>query len=201
MRHRRLIILKITRFFSEFNDAFLIYFMLLSSMRALSVTLSALFVSPVVIVALEKLEPSMIVDLKVTGVQFQARFLREAVLHYRTSFGALPTTLDQLVSSDVIVRLPKDSWGNRYIYRQTASQDGFVVYSPGIDTIDQNGGGDDVITGEKKYDCDIYGANCPLSPIEWAKLLSTLLFALSFAALVIIFVTRLYRSRFTRDAT
>ena len=71
-------------------------------MRAIPITLGALLVSTVAIFALETLEPSMIVDLKITEIQFQARLLREAVLHYKSSFGGLPETLDKLVSSGVM---------------------------------------------------------------------------------------------------
>ena len=81
------------------------------------------------------------------------------------------------------------------------SEDGFVVYSPGIDAIDQNGGGDDVITDEKDYECDVYGINCPLSPVEWGKLLSACLFVLSIAALMAILVIRLIRWCIIRNAT
>jgi len=170
-------------------------------MRAIPIMLGALLISTAAIFALEILEPSMLVHLKITEAQVQVRLLREAVLHYRSSFGALPPTLDQLAISGFMVRLPNDRWGNHYIYRQTESQDGFVVYSPGIDAIDQNGEGDDVINGEKKYDCDVYGVNCPLSPIEWAKLLSILLFVLSFAALAVTGVVGVCRLCFGRDAT
>ena len=170
-------------------------------MRALSMTFGALLTSITIFIILEVAEPSMIVDHEVTSVQLEVRTLREAVIHYRASFGELPVSLDQLLSSGVIERLPKDRWGNRYIYRRTEAQHGFVVYSSGIDAIDQNGKGDDVITDEKNYGCSNYGINCPLTPFEWGKLLSVLFFVLSIVGLAVLTVIRITRWRKARKAT
>lgn len=52
-----------------------------------------------------------------------------------------------------------DHWGRPYIYKVLdLKAQKFVIYSAGPDGIDNGGGGDDVIGGEKQYKCELYGA-------------------------------------------
>ena len=54
-------------------------------------------------------------------------------------------------------RLPKDFWGNEYIYRTDLNPNKeFQIYSTGSDGIDAKGLEDDVVSWEKEYDCEIY---------------------------------------------
>ena len=52
-------------------------------------------------------------------------------------------------------RLPKDPWGNEYIYKvKTKDSSEFVIYSKGPDGLDANGLEDDVVLWKKEYNCE-----------------------------------------------
>ncbi|MEJ2612569.1 MAG: type II secretion system protein GspG, partial [Candidatus Thiodiazotropha sp.] len=53
-------------------------------------------------------------------------------------------------------RLPKDPWGNEYIYKQEIHQEvDFVIYSKGPDGLDNHGAHDDVVNWKKDYSCEL----------------------------------------------
>jgi hypothetical protein len=51
-------------------------------------------------------------------------------------------------------RLPKDYWGNEYVYKVKTRESGeFVIYSKGPDGLNANGLEDDVVLWKKEYNC------------------------------------------------
>lgn len=76
--------------------------------------------------------------------------LKNSLATYKEDFALYPKTLQQLHLShngkyDYVLRPPRDSWKNEFIYRRDAySPQGFVLYSRGENQIDEQGGGDDI---------------------------------------------------------
>src|SRR5215472_5052396 len=59
--------------------------------------------------------------------QLELRNLRSALKHYKEQVGHYPTLaegLNALVDSGILTSLPKDSWGNDYVY---TSENGKVI--------------------------------------------------------------------------
>jgi hypothetical protein len=163
-------------------------------------TLAASFAA---VVAFEVVSPSVIYegDHKLRGAQTALRILSEAVRSYRAEHSSLPGSLDQLTGSGAFEKIPTDPWGGTYIYRHGEDGEDFEVYSSGIDAIDQGGLGDDVVTGDKEYQCKPYGASCPLPPLEAARLVCQLLFLLSVATSAGLLVALLSHRAFGKRAT
>jgi hypothetical protein len=143
-----------------------------------------------VVVTKEYFDPSQIMDLKIDRVLYgDLRALQAGLEIYREKYSRLPTEaegLSELITpqgdaQQAILRdLLQDPWGNNYVYRTTKSPPGYDVYSPGKNSIDEFGGGDDVISGSKKYSCEEYGVGCMDIPaeIEGAAVLTAFLSAL-----------------------
>jgi general secretion pathway protein G len=53
-------------------------------------------------------------------------------------------------------RLPRDYWGNNYVYSILEEGKKFKIYSTGPDAVDNEGMGDDVVIGDKHYSCEVY---------------------------------------------
>lgn len=68
----------------------------------------------------------------------QIKSLQDGVIGYRIRYRRLPDSLDELVNNPQGVRfinareIPKDPWGNPYIYQKRSSSD-FVIMSYGAD--------------------------------------------------------------------
>jgi hypothetical protein len=149
----------------------------------------------------EVFAPSVIIDLKIDGAILDLRNLHQAVLLYRSQSGAAPASLKELVASGIVQQVPSDPWGHEPILRHVGPNDGFVVYSVGADGVDQLGGGDDVITGPKKYECGVYGIDCPLPAVEWVRFVSFLGLLASTVILIGLFARHIYRQLLRRSAT
>jgi type II secretion system protein G len=90
--------------------------------------------------------------------------LESAIMQFRIDARRLPTTdegLNVLTTKPekfpsnwrpYLDRLPKDPWGNEYIYKQEIHQEvDFVIYSKGPDGLDNHGAHDDVVNWKKDY--------------------------------------------------
>lgn len=94
------------------------------------------------------------------------KVLSNAVLLFKLDNKRLPSSregLHALVSSKTydgkpspkyMDRLPRDSWGSEYIYKIKNSS--FEILSPGPNKIDENGKGDDIVSWNKEYHCELY---------------------------------------------
>ncbi|WP_162249368.1 MULTISPECIES: type II secretion system protein GspG [unclassified Rhizobacter] len=115
--------------------------------------------------------------------------LYQAVDIYRGDHGDLPTEsqgLDVLVHGTprLLERLPRDAWGNLYIYRRTPSKLGFEIHSAGRNGRDEDGAGDDVTSSEKAYLCEDYQVNCGMTSQSLWLLLFAAAFFISVGTLV-----------------
>lgn len=99
--------------------------------------------------------------------------LESAVKLFRMDTGRYPTILEGLTALVIntegsiqnwrryLDRLPKDPWGNDYVYRDSAGHGvDFQIYSRGPDGVDDGGARDDVVNWEKEYDCAL-NYRCP----------------------------------------
>ncbi len=126
-----------------------------------------------------------IVDLKIDEARTDLGNLQSLIDIYRHDTGSLPSELSTLLDKGFIGKLPADPWGTAYVFRLVASERGYVIYSAGRDTVDQRGAGDDIITGEKQYRCDVYGVNCPMAVADFLKLGLLLIAAIAFLGLAL----------------
>ena len=90
---------------------------------------------------------SPIVDTKANRARSELSLLRFAIDAYKRERGGLPNELSNLVDAGFVAGLPADPWGSAYMFRRTASKQGYVVYSTGSDKLDQQGAGDDITSG------------------------------------------------------
>lgn len=94
--------------------------------------------------------------------------LESAIKLFRIDLKRLPTTeegLNVLITKPeppssnwrpYLDRLPKDPWGNEYIYKQEIHLEvDFVIYSKGPDGLDNHGAHDDVVNWKKDYNCEL----------------------------------------------
>ncbi len=89
-------------------------------------------------------------------------------------------------------RLPKDAWGNAYLYRLEAHQgEAFMLYSKGADGRDDRGLHDDIVNWDKDYPCGLIRP-CPTA-CEMVKLPAIVLGLLAWLALIGLVVFRLLR--------
>ena len=104
-----------------------------------------------------------IVHLKITKAPMDLAALETALDIYKHRRGHFPTKqegLDALLGV-VMIRVPRDPWGQPWAYRATEDGTRYVLYSVGVGGRDDGGGGDDVTTTPKRYRCEDYGVNCP----------------------------------------
>jgi len=99
--------------------------------------------------------------LKITKTFSDLDAIRTGVGRFRDQYQRYPSTAEGLavLAPGFFVRVSNDPWGNPYVYRSSAAEH-FVVYSTGVDGIDEGGAGDDVTTSDKEYECSTYGVNC-----------------------------------------
>jgi hypothetical protein len=128
--------------------------------------------------------PMAIVDYTIDRVRYgELPYYVAALDRYRKEKGTFPTEEQGLrpLVGEYFRELPVDPWGSNYIYRLNGAQ--FVLYSPGLNKIDEGGAGDDIILGPKKYRCEEYGVNCP-KPCETVQMASILFFPLCLISLI-----------------
>jgi len=131
--------------------------------------------------------PLSIVDLKIDRVRRGVIPLVTSALEtYRADFGHFPpeeTGLSTLTTTIVpgqgrpyLRTIPPDPWGSRYIYRLRGA-DRFLLYSPGRNGVDEQGGGDDIVNWPKEYTCEEYEVGCfrPCKFIQVSAILGLLL--------------------------
>jgi hypothetical protein len=121
-----------------------------------------------------------IVDLRITQAHQDLGTLQFAIDNYKAKHGRLPTESDGLTA--VIgpsFHQPIDPWGQPYVYRRADGTDSYLIYSRGLDGVDDRGLGDDVMTGAKTYKCADYGVNCFPAPRDIVMWLGLLVFAAS----------------------
>ena len=102
-----------------------------------------------------------IVDLKITKAFSDLSSIQTGLNLYALKEHRYPTDtegLNALVPA-VLLREGNDPWGTPYVYRSQGRF--YVLYSAGADGEDNRGEGDDVTDSSKKYECDVYGVNCP----------------------------------------
>ncbi len=126
-----------------------------------------------------------IVDLKIDEARTDLGILQSTIEVYRRDTGSWPNELSSLRDSGLLEKLPVDPWGTAYVFRRVNSEQGYVIYSAGRDTLDQHGAGDDITTGEKQYRCDVYGVNCPMTFFEASALGLLLVAAIAFVGLAL----------------
>ena len=123
-----------------------------------------------------------IVDLEITKTQFDLRSIDTALTIYKAKHGHLPSEGEGLGvltgPGEPLAHVAGDPWLNAYQYRHASGTDTYLIYSLGRNHIDEGGAGDDIIIGDKYYQCVDYGLNCPPAP---GKIASTI--ALAVAAL------------------
>jgi general secretion pathway protein G len=88
--------------------------------------------------------------------------LQQALSFYKKDHGDFPSQDAGLSAlAGYIAHIPRDPWQGSYIYRRGEKSDGYLLYSAGVNGVDENGGGDDVTWPSKRYSCKDYGINCP----------------------------------------
>ncbi len=99
------------------------------------------------------------------------QIFQEAIEIYKKSQGKYPTTEEGLQSLTesvgelefIIKRIPSDPWGSYYHYSNPPlihQSEEYDLYSYGINGIDEQGQGDDIVLWEKEYGCKAYGQYC-----------------------------------------
>ena len=90
--------------------------------------------------------------------------LQNSLSDYRKDYGDFPVNgLEALLNppDKYIDRLPRDGWGNAYIYRHKKGSAGYTLYSIGKNQIDESGEGDDIVYGlSAKNQCSRYQVQC-----------------------------------------
>ena len=94
-------------------------------------------------------------DYKVVSASFDLDVLRTGIQRWSDSRHRLPSEAEGLEvlengSDPALDHVPTDPWHHAYVYRLTAERPGFIVYSAGLDGVDDRGAGDDVTTGTSR---------------------------------------------------
>lgn len=166
----------------------------------LGILIATLCTSAAILVALEVGSPT-VADGPGSGNQLRTaqadlRILHKLVLLHRQTHKALPKSLIELGGTRVLL----DPWGQPYAFERVAAGDGFMVYSIGRDGTAQAGAGDDVVIGDKNYDCKAYNLTCSPSPSYIAKALCVVSILAVAVALLGEVTWRLWRRR-VKNAT
>jgi len=129
-------------------------------------------------------------------VGWQARVeiqtLRWALESFRGDYGrfpsdqegldALPHPPDEDHGPYIKKRVPpKDPWDRAYIYRSSPTGDRFTLYSSGRNGVDEQGEGDDIVSGQKKYACEEYGVGCPCDSTRVVAVIGSLFLGVGLA--------------------
>jgi hypothetical protein len=128
---------------------------------------------------------SSIFDLKITLAQDDLSALDLALHAYKSKHGDFPSEAQGLAAlsgaDGSLAYLPRDPWGNSYVYRRREGANAYLVYSPGLNHTDDGGSGDDVILGPKRYRCVDYGVDCAPTVLQTAVWIAFALAGLSVA--------------------
>ncbi len=138
-----------------------------------------LLVSIAVIVASA---PGQIVDLRITKALSDLEALRAALDNFENTHGGFPSSQEGLEALTrppaTIKQLVKDPWLHRYVYARP-DPGSYLLYSVGMDGVDDAGGGDDITDHTKQYSCKYYGPNCGVTLRNTALLGGLILATLS----------------------
>lgn len=130
---------------------------------------SALLISIGVVVATENTCRSYLASSRLQYTRLDLEQLESVLALYRKEKGALPESLKLLSSNSYLKQsVTADGWGNPYVYRLVAESRNYVLYSRGVNGVDESGDGDDVTAKEKKFTCEQYQELCR-SPCEVVK--------------------------------
>jgi len=121
---------------------------------------------PLVVAVVLTASVSSRVDLEITAALQDLSELDSALGAYKVRHGHLPSEADGLAAltgskGGPLVYIPRDPWGNSYIYHHKAGTNSYLLYSAGLNHRDDAGLCDDVILAPKTYLCADYGLNCP----------------------------------------
>lgn len=91
---------------------------------------------------------------KITKASAECAMLAGYVSEYKMEIGSYPATLDVLTKGDGqysywIKTIPKDPWGNEYIYQY--NDDGYVVFSLGDNGVNDGSSPDVIAMGDVGY--------------------------------------------------
>ena len=140
---------------------------------------------PLVATLVLNLRFGSIIDLKITQAQRDLNGLDLALHAYRSKHGNFPSESEGLAAlsgaEGSLVHIPRDPWGNPYLYHRRVGANSYLVYSPGLNHADDGGSGDDVVLAPKKYRCADYGVNCAPTVLQMGAWIAFALAGLSLA--------------------
>jgi general secretion pathway protein G len=132
-----------------------------------------LILSLVAVIAIPTCSGELDRNYTVEKTKQDIRAIGAALEQFKMRTGKYPTQEDGLATlvGTELLRLPVDPWGSRYSYSLDQTGKPFV-YSNGVNRRDEAGLADDIISGEKAYRCEDYGAYClrPTDIAAWAAL-------------------------------
>ena len=93
-------------------------------------------------------------DARVAATKLQINELAKPLNEYKGKHGSYPDTLEDLVSANLMQEIPKDAWGNDFVYIKGGTYNGSKKYdliSLGADKTQGGSGYDaDIINGQFK---------------------------------------------------
>jgi len=121
--------------------------------------------------------------------------LRTTIEQFRIAHGSAPNNsekLNALVAANLIEHLPSDPWMHPYVY-SVDTNGTYKVYSVGVNGLDEQGEGDDVVNREKRYRCEDYDVNCLPNTVYVIQISSFLITIISLLIGIIRGVMYVYR--------
>jgi general secretion pathway protein G len=128
------------------------------------------------------------------------RMLSDAVNEFLHDHKQLPSVAEGLISlvntagnkniydrKHYLSRLPRDYWGNDYIYRVIEEGTKFEIYSAGPDAVDNDMMGDDVVIGDKHYSCELYNDCLTLMDYVYRGCIAIMIISVT---LILVFIAR-----------
>lgn len=129
------------------------------------------------------------------------RYLKDAVNEYWQDHKQLPSAEEGLISlannakqkndsnqKRYLNRLPRDYWGNNYVYNIIEDGKKFEIYSAGPDAVDNEGKGDDVVIEDKQYSCELYNDCLTSRDYAYRVFIVTMLITITIILLALIFL-------------
>lgn len=144
---------------------------------------------------IETIEPSRISHPRIVVAFSDLEQLRHAIELYKDDHSTQPphsVGLEALLPTDsnpgYLMSVPRDPWGNEYLY--LTSRD-YLVYSRGLNGIDERGSGDDVTVPDKEYSCQEYGIGCPVEPVAVLRI-SAMVTILTSATMMVVLLAAIF---------
>jgi type II secretion system protein G len=140
------------------------------------------------------------------------RYLKNAVNEYWKDHKQFPGAVEELVGlvnnakknvdfnhKSYLNRLPRDKWGNNYVYKIIEDGKKFEIYSAGPDAVDNNGMGDDVVIGDKQYKCEFYNDCLTSRDYAYRAFIVTMLISMTIISLALIYLIGAYIKERVKD--